>query len=184
MIGFGTAGIKQGEPHPRISHRLRPVGGNSWLDFHCNRGYTGHQMAITWFLCSYRLPREPSRLRLAVWRRLKRVGAVMVHDGLWVLPGDAKTREDFEWLAEEIEERGGTVMLWQARSLPQGQDSTVVLKFRAEAEARYAAIARAAKKLARAGKRRGSTARSVEKAMQQLRGLERTLRLERRRDYF
>jgi hypothetical protein len=141
-------------------------------------------MAITWLLCSYRLPREPSRLRLAVWRRLKRVGAVMVHDGLWVLPGDAKTREDFEWLAEEIEERGGSVMLWEARSVPVGQDSTVVMRFRAEVEERYAIIAQAAKKVLRTGKRRGSTAQSLEKAMQQLRGLERTLRLERRRDYF
>ena len=141
-------------------------------------------MATDWLLCSYRLPREPSRLRLAVWRRLKRVGAIMVHDGQWVLPKDAKTLEDFEWLAEEIEERGGSVMLWEARSLPQRQDSTVVLRFRAAAEARYAAIAEAAGKLARGGKRRGFTARSVEKALQQLRGLERTLRLERRRDYF
>ena len=140
-------------------------------------------MAFAWLLCSYRLPREPTRLRLAVWRRLKRVRAVMMHDGLWVLPNDAKTREDFEWLAEEIEEKGGSVMLWEARSLPGGQDSTVVLKFRAEAEERYASIAHAAKKLAATGKRRGS-ARSLEKAMQQLRGLERTLRLERRRDYF
>jgi hypothetical protein len=141
-------------------------------------------MAITWLLCSYRLPREPSRLRLAVWRRLKRVGAVMLHDGLWVLPNDAKTREDFEWLAEEIEERGGSVMLWEARSLPGGQDSAVVLKFRTEAEERYAMIAHATRKLVPAGKRRGSANQSVEKAMQQLRGLERTLRLERRRDYF
>jgi hypothetical protein len=141
-------------------------------------------MAATWLLCSYRLPREPSRLRLAVWRRLKRVGAVMLHDGLWVLPNDAKTREDFEWLAEEIEERGGSVMLWEARSLGGGQDSAVVLKFRTEAAERYAHIAHAARKLAAAGKRRGSAAHSVEKAMQQLRGLERTLRLERRRDYF
>ena len=141
-------------------------------------------MTTDWLLCSYRLPREPSRLRLAVWRRLKRVGAVMVHDGLWVLPTDAKTREDFEWLAEEIEERGGTVMLWEARSLPRGQDPAVILMFRAEAEARYATIAQTARKLGRAGKRGVSPARSAEKAMQQLRGLERTLRLERRRDYF
>ncbi len=141
-------------------------------------------MSITWLLCSYRLPREPTRLRLAVWRRLKRVRAVMLHDGLWVLPNDAKTREDFEWLAEEIEERGGSVMLWEARSLPGSQDSAVVLKFRAEAEERYASIAQAARKLAAAGKRRGSAARSVEKVMQGLRGLEQTLRLERRRDYF
>jgi hypothetical protein len=108
----------------------------------------------------------------------------MVHDGLWVLPNDAKTREDFEWLAEEIEERGGSVMLWEARSLPGGQDSTGVLRFRAEAEERYASIAQAAKKVARKGKRRGSSPQSIEKAMQQLRGLERALRLERRRDYF
>jgi hypothetical protein len=109
---------------------------------------------------------------------------MMVHDGLWVLPNDAKTREDFEWLAEEIEERGGSVMLWEARSLPGGQDSAVVLKFRAEAEERYASIAQVAKKVARKGKRRSSSAQSTEKAMQQLRGLERALRLERRRDYF
>jgi hypothetical protein len=137
-------------------------------------------MAITWLLCSYQLPREPSRLRLAVWRRLKRLGAVMLHDGLWVLPNDATTREDFEWLAEEIEERGGSVLLWEARSLPGGQDAAVVLKFRSEAEARYAGIAHAARKLAATGKRRGGSRQSVEKAMQQLRGLERTLRLERR----
>jgi hypothetical protein len=141
-------------------------------------------MSITWLLCSYRLPREPTRLRLAVWRRLKRVGAVMLHDGLWVLPTDAKTREDFEWLAEEIEERGGSVMLWEARSLPRGQDSAVALRFRAEAQERYAGIAHAATKLGVKGKRRGAAGRSAEKALQQLRGLERTLRLERRRDYF
>lgn len=141
-------------------------------------------MATDWLLCSYRLPREPSRLRLAVWRRLKRVGAVMVHDGLWVLPMDSKTREDFEWLAEEIEERGGSVLLWEARSLPRNQDCAVVQRFRAEAEERYDTIAMATEKLARASKRRDATARALEKAMQQLRGLERTLRLERRRDYF
>ncbi len=141
-------------------------------------------MPADWLLCSYRLPREPSRLRLAIWRRLKRLGALMVHDGQWVLPNDAKTREDFEWLAEEIEERGGSVMLWEARSLPVGQDAEVVQRFRAEAEERYTVIAQAARKLAPTGKRGGSSAQSLEKAMQQLRGLERTLRLERRRDYF
>ena len=74
-------------------------------------------MALSWLLCCYRLPREPSRLRLAVWRRLRRLGAVMLHDGLWTLPAGAKTHEDFEWLAEEIEERGGCVLLWESLSL-------------------------------------------------------------------
>lgn len=141
-------------------------------------------MPTHWLLCSYRLPREPSRLRLAVWRRLRRLGAVMLHDGLWTLPADAKTREDFEWLAEEIEERGGSVLLWESRSLDLAQDAVVAEKFRAEADERYGNLAEAAEQLSRVGGRRSVTTRSVEQALQRLRVLERTLRLERRRDYF
>ncbi len=141
-------------------------------------------MALDWLLCSYRLPRKPSRLRLAVWRRLRRIGALILHDGLWALPADAKTREDFEWLAEEIEERGGTVLLWEARSLDSAQDAAVAEKFRAEAEERYAGLAQAAEQLSRVARRRSLQARSVEQAMQRLRALERAIRLDRRRDYF
>ncbi len=141
-------------------------------------------METTWLLCSYRLPREPTRLRLAIWRRMKRVGAVVLHDSVWVLPADSKTREDFEWLAEEIEERGGSALLWEARSLPNGQDAEVIQQFRAEAEGRYGAIREAAAQLAKLGRRHRLSTRSVEQALHRLRALERALRLERRRDYF
>jgi NAD(P)-dependent dehydrogenase (short-subunit alcohol dehydrogenase family) len=69
--------------------------------------------AAPWVLLSSRLPREPSRLRLAVWRRLRRLGAVLLNDAIWVLPADAKTREAFEWLAEEIGEQGGTARAYR-----------------------------------------------------------------------
>jgi len=137
-----------------------------------------------WLLCSYKLPRQPSRLRLAVWRRLRRLGAVMLHDGLWTLPADAKTREDFEWLAEEIEERGGRAMLWESRSLDPAQDTTIAALFRAEADERYAGLGEAAGQLARVARRRTVAARTLEQAAQRLRTLDRALRLERRRDYF
>lgn len=141
-------------------------------------------MASAWLLCSYKLPREPSRLRLAVWRRLRRLGALMLHDGLWTLPAEARTREDFDWLAEEIEERGGRVMLWDSQSLDPAQDTTIAESFRAEANERYAELGLAARQLSRVACRKGLPARSLEQAMQRLRALERALRLERRRDYF
>ena len=141
-------------------------------------------MEMTWLLCSYRLPRDPTRLRLAIWRRMKRVGAVVLHDSLWVLPADAKTREDFDWLAEEIEERSGSVLLWDAQSLPSGQDAELIRRFQADAEARYATIRDAAAQLTKLGRRHRLTARSLEQALQRLRVLERAFRLERRRDYF
>jgi len=146
----------------------------------------------SWILLSSRVPREPTRLRLAIWRRLKRVGAILVHDAVWMLPADANTREAFEWLAEEVEQQGGTAWVWEAAGLSPAQDRQAVELFRREADARYAEIgasARAIRDAAVGGRRRGGRARPPSdavraQAVRQLRGLDRALRLERRRDYF
>jgi hypothetical protein len=68
-----------------------------------------------WALLSYRLPREPSTPRITVWRKLKRLGVAQISDGLIALPADARTREQLEWIAEEITEFGGTATLWIAQ---------------------------------------------------------------------
>ena len=137
-------------------------------------------------LLSSRVPREPSRLRLGVWRRLRRLGALLLHDAVWVLPADAKTREAFEWLADEIGEQGGTAFLWEALSLDEPQNRELVRRFRAEADARYAALAQSAEKIVRAAVRSPRRRAGIDSraALRQLKGLERALRLERRRDYF
>ncbi|MDR2988017.1 MAG: chromate resistance protein ChrB [Nocardiopsaceae bacterium] len=41
---------------------------------------------MSWRLITYRLPAEPSRHRVAVWRELRRLGAVPLQQGTWVLP--------------------------------------------------------------------------------------------------
>lgn len=141
---------------------------------------------VPWVLLSSRLPREPSRLRLGIWRRLRRLGALLLHDAVWVLPADAKTREAFEWLAEEISEQGGTAFVWEALSLDEPQNRELVRRLRAEADTRYAALAHTARKILRTAvrSRRGAARNDTRAALRQLKGLERALRLERRRDYF
>jgi hypothetical protein len=140
---------------------------------------------IPWVALSYHLPREPSRPRLAVWRRLKRLGATLLHDAVWLLPSDAKTREAFEWLAEEIEEQGGTAFVWEAMSIGAEQDQAIVVQFRAGADQRYAAIAESAEALRRLGpKLQVARGGRLDHARRQLAGLERALRLESRRDHF
>jgi hypothetical protein len=141
---------------------------------------------VRWVLLSSRLPREPSRLRLGVWRRLRRLGALLLHDAVWVLPADAKTREAFEWLADEIGEQGGTAFVWEALSLDEPQNRELVRRFRAEADARYAALAQSAERIVQAAvrSRRRRAGIDPRAALRQLKGLERALRLERRRDYF
>ncbi|HEV8557302.1 MAG TPA: Chromate resistance protein ChrB [Actinophytocola sp.] len=69
----------------------------------------------TWVLLSYRVPREPSTPRITIWRKLKRLGVAQISDGLVALPADARTREQLEWIAEEVVEAGGSASIWLAR---------------------------------------------------------------------
>lgn len=67
-----------------------------------------------WVLLAYRLPREPSGPRVTVWRKLRRLGALQLVDGLVTLPATPETVESFGWLADEVLEAGGTAWTWQA----------------------------------------------------------------------
>lgn len=94
----------------------------------------------TWVLLVYKVPREPTALRATVWRRLKRLGALLMHDAVWVLPATPWTREQFQWLAVEIGELGGEVQLWESRLLLNGQEETIVQQFLGKVEAIYREI--------------------------------------------
>jgi hypothetical protein len=94
---------------------------------------------ISWVLLAYRLPREPSTPRSALWRKLRRLGVAQVLDGLAALPLDARNREQLEWLADEILEAGGEATIWvgelgsagQERELAARMAETVAVEYRA-----------------------------------------------------
>lgn len=95
---------------------------------------------LLWVFLAYRLPREPSTPRIAVWRKLKRLGVAQLLDGLVVLPLDARNREQLEWVAEEITEAGGTATLWRASSLTTRQEREVVAAMQAAIAAEYESL--------------------------------------------
>ena len=97
-----------------------------------------------WVLLAYRLPREPSTPRIALWRKLKRLGAAQLLDGLVGLPLDARTREQFEWLADEVIEAGGEAALWLGEPLAAAQQRELVGRLCAAIAAEYAAVSAAA----------------------------------------
>jgi uncharacterized protein YdbL (DUF1318 family) len=76
-------------------------------------------------LLTYRLPREPSAPRLALWRYLKRLGVGQLSDGLVALPADARTREQLEWAAEDVERAGGNAGVWLARATTRALERDV-----------------------------------------------------------
>lgn len=81
---------------------------------------------FAWVLLAYRVPREPSTPRIAIWRRLKRLGVAQLGDGLVALPADARTQEQLEWVAEQVEQAGGRASVWRARPIAQEQERRMV----------------------------------------------------------
>jgi hypothetical protein len=80
---------------------------------------------VQWVLLSYRMPREPSAPRVAVWRKVKSLGVAQLGDGLVALPADARTREQLEWVAEDVRQRGGSAMLWTAQPESPAQERRI-----------------------------------------------------------
>lgn len=93
-----------------------------------------------WVLLAYRLPREPSRPRIAVWRVLERLGVARLGDGLVALPADARTREQLEWVAEDVTDNGGTATVWLATPASAGSERELATQLSAARAAEYQAV--------------------------------------------
>ena len=91
----------------------------------------------SWLLLHYKLPNKPSALRVYIWRKLKRLGSVLLHEAVWVLPDSPRTAEQIQWLAAEIEEMGGNAFYWRASSLLEAQEESVLRQFQEQVDAVY-----------------------------------------------
>jgi hypothetical protein len=101
----------------------------------------GMSQSEDWVLLAYRLPRVPSTPRSAVWRKLKRLGVAWLGDGLVALPADPRTREQLEWIAEEVTENGGEAVLWLGRPLEASAASAMAGRMTAAVAAEYGTVA-------------------------------------------
>ena len=100
-----------------------------------------------WVFLLHRLPREPSAPRIGLWRALRRLGAVLVGDGLVALPAQERTIEHFEWLAAGIAENGGEASVWVARPTTRRNSERLARQSREAAESDYRGLIREAGQL-------------------------------------
>ncbi|MBO0747008.1 MAG: hypothetical protein J2O47_01590 [Acidimicrobiaceae bacterium] len=72
---------------------------------------------LNWLLLVYRVPPEPTRLRAAVWRRLKGLGAVYLQNSAAALPATPANERALRKLRHEILEMAGTGVLLHCAAL-------------------------------------------------------------------
>ena len=128
-----------------------------------------------WVLLAFRLPREPSTPRIALWRKLKRLGVAQLLDGLVALPLDSRNREQLEWLADDVGEAGGEATIWIGELATTEQERELVARMRDAVAGEYLRL------IADAGAVRSQPAGRRRRSLSRLR---RELRRVRERDYF
>ncbi len=90
-----------------------------------------------WLLLHYKLPSKPSALRVYIWRKLKRMGAILLHEAVWVLPDTPRTAEQYQWLTAEIQEMGGEVYYWKSNTAVVEQDESITQQFNEQVDTVY-----------------------------------------------
>ncbi len=76
-----------------------------------------------WIMLITKLPRaRTTALKVATWRRLKRLGVYTVQDSVYVLPQSERTLEAFEWIAAEIREEGGEASVWETTARTEARE--------------------------------------------------------------
>jgi len=94
-----------------------------------------------WALLVYTVPATPSRKRAAVWREVKRLGALYLRDGVCALPDTPPARAGFEALAARVQAFDGqATVVWEAMLSPATAQS-LREDIRHAREAEYAEVA-------------------------------------------
>lgn len=91
----------------------------------------------SWLLLTYKVPPDPSKHRVALWRRIKGMGGVYLQNGVCVLPGTPEHTRQLKVIENEITETGGEAVLLQAVAFDRAQEEKVVARFKADRNEQY-----------------------------------------------
>ncbi len=95
---------------------------------------------LEWTLLVYKIPSLPSRLRLQIWRRLQRMGALYLQDAVCLLPARPDLQENMQYIGEAIAEMEGTYHLFSAKTMFEEGTEQLIRNFRQLADMRYEEI--------------------------------------------
>lgn len=91
-----------------------------------------------WLLLTYKVPPEPAARRVAIWRKLKGLGAIYLQNGVCLLPRTDHHIRRLKMIENDIVEANGESVILQTIGLDQAQEQKVTARFKAERDEAYA----------------------------------------------
>ncbi|MCB1369221.1 MAG: hypothetical protein KDK00_15745 [Rhodobacteraceae bacterium] len=92
---------------------------------------------VSWLLLTYKIPPEPAARRIAVWRKLKGMGAVYLQNGVCLLPKTDDHVRRLKMLENDIAEAKGESVILETVALDQAQENKVIERFMADRNEAY-----------------------------------------------
>jgi hypothetical protein len=90
-----------------------------------------------WLLLVFSLPSKNGSLRVNIWRKLKRSGALALPTSGYLLPNTPDNMERFEWLSAEIRKYKGKASVAQVQSFDDLSDERIIQRFTAARDGDY-----------------------------------------------
>ena len=88
-------------------------------------------------LFTYKVPPEPTRKRVALWRRLKGMGGVYLQNGVCLLPKINDHARRLKMLQNDVTEMGGESVILETVALDRLQKEKLVARFKSDRDEEY-----------------------------------------------
>lgn len=129
---------------------------------------------LAWLLLLVRLPATHSAERVAIWRKLKKSGAIQIQTSTYILPDDPRRYETFQWLTQHIRDAGGDATLVRAREIEGLPNERLIELFNAARAKEYAALREMLRPLVVTTKRRRDLQGKLDRVRKQFREIRET----------
>ena len=126
---------------------------------------------MSWLVFSYSLPTQArSSSRVALWRRLKRLGALAHKSGVYILPDREECLESFQWLSQEVQQAKGNATFMRVEKFEGLSDKELIELFYLLSREGYAPVQAAMERFEKMLSRKASVdPREVREKLEKLR---------------
>jgi hypothetical protein len=131
---------------------------------------------LSWLLLLLRLPATHKAERVAIWRKLKKSGAIQIQTSTYILPDEPARYESFQWLTQEVRAAGGDATLIRAREIEGLPNEKLIELFNAARAKEYAILSELLRAFSHRRKKGRSTifAAKLDRARKQFREIRQT----------